>query len=73
MRNAVLLQNGGHVGFGNGVHTCLGMNLARLEMACLFDELANKVRRFELAGEPVQGVNSTIHSLASLPIKAIPV
>jgi len=62
----------GHVGFGQGIHACLGMNLARLEMSCLFDELANKVKRFELSGPIVQGVNSTIHSLASLPVRAIP-
>lgn len=63
-------KSAGHVGFGNGVHTCLGMNLARLEMSCLFDELANRVKRFELTGPAVQGVNSTIHSLASIPVKA---
>jgi len=61
----------GHVGFGQGVHTCLGMNLARLEMTCLFNALADRVRRFELAGPVIPGVNSTIHSLASVPIKPV--
>jgi len=61
----------GHVGFGQGVHACLGMNLARLEMMCLFDELANRVARFELIGPAVPGINSTIHSLASLPVRAV--
>jgi len=44
------------------------MNLARLEMTCLFDALADKVKRFRLTGPVVQGVNSTIHSLASVPV-----
>lgn len=61
----------GHVGFGQGVHACLGMNLARLEMHCLFDELANRVKRFEATGPAVPGINSTIYSLASLPVRAI--
>jgi len=58
----------GHVGFGQGVHACLGMNLARLEMDCLFNALADRVERFELTGPVVTGVNSTIYSLANIPI-----
>jgi len=61
----------GHCGFGQGVHACLGMNLARLEMSCLFDALANKVQRFEKTGEVVPGCNSTIYSYAHVPVKAI--
>jgi cytochrome P450 len=61
----------GHVGFGQGVHACLGMNLARLEMECLFNALADRVQRFELTGAVVPGVNSTIHSLASVPVRAV--
>jgi len=59
----------GHVGFGQGVHACLGMNLARLEMSCLFNALADKVKSFELTGEPVPGINSTIYSYASVPVR----
>ena len=58
----------GHVGFGQGVHTCLGMNLARLEMDCLFNALADRVQRFDLTGPIVTGLNSTIHSLSSVPV-----
>jgi len=61
----------GHVGFGQGVHACLGMNLARLEMHSLFDALADRVQRFELTGPVVHAKNSTIHSLASVPVRAI--
>jgi len=61
----------GHCGFGQGVHACLGMNLARLEMTSLFNELANTVKRFEITGPLVPGVNSTIHSYANIPVQAI--
>lgn len=61
----------GHVGFGQGVHACLGMNLARLEMDCLFNALADRVDRFELTGPVVPAVNSTIYSLASAPVVVI--
>lgn len=61
----------GHVGFGHGVHACLGMHLARLEMRCLFTALADRVTRFELEGAPQMGKNSAIHSLATLPVRAV--
>lgn len=61
----------GHVGFGHGKHACLGMNLARLEMSCLFEVLADRVERFELTGQVVPGTNSTIHSLTSVPVNAV--
>jgi cytochrome P450 len=64
-------KSGGHVGFGYGVHACLGMNLARLEMSSLFGALADRVERFELTGPVVPGVNSTIYSLASVPVRVL--
>jgi len=61
----------GHVGFGHGVHMCLGLNLARMEMSCLFNALADRVQRFEQTKIEVAGVNSTIHSYASIPVSVI--
>lgn len=60
----------GHVGFGHGVHACLGMHLARLEMACLFNALADRISRFEPLTKPELGRNSTIHALKSLRVRA---
>lgn len=61
----------GHVGFGNGVHACLGMHLAQLEITSLLNALADRVERFALTGPVVPSVNSSIHSLASVPVRAI--
>lgn len=61
----------GHVGFGHGVHACLGMHLARLEMTCLFNALADRAVRFEPIGPVVTGINATIHSLAKVPVQAV--
>ena len=61
----------GHVGFGHGVHACLGLHLARLEMDCLFSALADRIARFELTADPVPALNSSIHSFAQLPVRVI--
>lgn len=60
----------GHVGFGHGVHACLGMHLARLEISCLLNALADRVEKFELTGPLVPSVNSSIHSFAQVPVRA---
>ncbi|MEX0280995.1 MAG: cytochrome P450 [Arenibacterium sp.] len=59
----------GHVGFGHGVHACLGMHLARLEMSYLFNALADRIKRIELNGPVVPVINSSIHALASVPVR----
>ena len=61
----------GHVGFGHGVHACLGMHLARLEMSCLFNALADRIERFEMAGPTVPAINSSIYALESVPIRVV--
>ena len=56
-----------HVGFGFGIHVCVGMHLARLEMTALLTALARRVTRIE-AGPPVWTVNNVLHGLDSLPV-----
>jgi cytochrome P450 len=62
-----------HLAFGGGgAHFCLGANLARREIAILFEELLARVGRIELKGEPtysVQGIGSAVYvSIKSQPV-----
>lgn len=58
----------GHVGFGSGIHMCVGQMLARLEAELVMRELLARVERIELNGEPVRRYNNTLRGLESLPI-----
>ncbi|ORV21443.1 cytochrome [Mycolicibacterium confluentis] len=50
-----------HLGFGYGVHYCLGANLARLELRVLFDELLTRYSAARLTG-PVEWTRSNRHT-----------
>jgi len=58
----------GHVGFGYGIHTCVGQMVARLEAESLLTVLARKVESIELTGEPTWRLNNTIRGLDTLPL-----
>ena len=57
-----------HVGFGHGVHHCLGANLARLELRVMYETLFDRVRTIDLAG-PVEWTRSNKHTgIRHLPV-----
>lgn len=62
----------GNLGFGRGVHLCVGIHLARLEAHALFEALAERVARFEFTGEPKWMLNNTLHGYESAPVRAVP-
>ena len=65
-------EPGAHLAFGRGIHLCVGMHLARMEAHALLDSLADRVARFEPAGEVRWLANNTLHGPASAPVRAIP-
>ncbi len=58
----------GHAGFGMGIHTCVGMMVARMEGELLLKALAGRVKSIRLAGNPVHRLNNSLRGLASLPV-----
>ncbi len=61
-------QTSGHVGFGFGIHACIGQMLARLEGECVLTALAQQVERIEIVGPVVRRLNNTLRGMASLPV-----
>ena len=60
-----------HLGFGHGIHMCVGKHLAILEISKLLAALSDKVERIE-AKRPKIYLNNTINRLESLEVKFIP-
>ena len=50
-----------HLGFGQGVHYCLGANLARLELRVLFEELLSRFRTVQVVRD-VEWTRSNRHT-----------
>ncbi|HXE16701.1 MAG TPA: cytochrome P450 [Stellaceae bacterium] len=59
----------GHVGWGFGLHSCVGKIMAQLEMEALFNALIKRVARFEAAGAPEWWMTTIGHGPYSLPIR----
>ena len=59
----------GHMGFGTGIHGCVGQPIARLEGEAVFAAFARKVKTIELAGPPRRLYNNVLRAFASLPVR----
>jgi cytochrome P450 len=59
----------GHVGWGYGIHSCVGRTLAQLEADALLGALIKRVDRFEAAGDPEWWITTIGHGPAKLPIR----
>jgi methyl-branched lipid omega-hydroxylase len=62
-----------HVAFGaGGPHFCLGANLARREIAVMFDELFRRLPDIEISGPPDLLLSAFIHGIKRMPCRFTP-
>ncbi|MHC1947613.1 cytochrome P450 [Bradyrhizobium sp. UFLA06-06] len=65
-------RTSGHVGYGSGIHMCVGQLVARLEGEVMMAALARRVARIDITGEPKRLFNNTLRGLSSLPVEITP-
>ena len=63
-------EDGGHVGFGGGIHYCLGAPLARVEGSVAIDSIVRRIRDIELLDRDALDWHPTLlsRSLLALPV-----
>ena len=62
-------DNRAHVGWGHGVHACVGRVLAGLEADALLGAIASHIARFDPAGEPEPWMTTVGHGPEKLPVR----
>lgn len=60
-----------HVGFGWGVHACLGAHLARLEARLFFQRLAERDLRVEVRDDPARLRSNFFRGIKRLPVRLV--
>jgi cytochrome P450 len=61
------------VGFGaGGPHFCLGANLARREIAVMFDEIRRRMPNLQITGEPAYLQSNFINGIKRMPCRINP-
>ena len=71
-RYDITRKTSGHVGFGSGIHMCVGQLVARLEGEALLAALARKVSSIAITETVKRRYNNTLRGLESLPIELTP-
>jgi cytochrome P450 len=62
-------ENRAHLGWGQGIHACVGRVLAGLEADALLGAVARHIRSFEMAGEPEPWMTTIGHGPEKLPVR----
>jgi cytochrome P450 len=58
-----------HLSFGFGIHRCVGMRLAELQLKIVWEEMLKRFDRIEVVGEPKRTYSSFLRGYESLPVR----
>ena len=61
----------GHMGFGVGIHGCVGQMVARLEAEAVIAALASRVKQFDVAGPVAFRDSSGLRALSTMPVHVV--
>ena len=60
-----------HLAFGFGIHRCLGMRLAEMQLKILWTEILNRWRRVEVVGPIVRVPSNFVNGYSGMPVKLV--
>src|SRR6516165_3834020 len=58
-----------HLSFGFGIHRCVGMRLAELQLRIVWEEILKRFERIEVVGEPRRVYSSFVRGIEYLPVR----
>jgi cytochrome P450 len=58
-----------HLSFGFGIHRCVGMRLAELQLRIVWEEMLGRFDKIEVVGEPQRVYSSFIKGYETLPVR----
>jgi cytochrome P450 len=58
-----------HLSFGFGIHRCVGLRLAELQLRIVWEEMLKRFDRIEVTGEPKRVYSSFIKGYETLPVR----
>jgi cytochrome P450 len=58
-----------HLSFGFGIHRCVGMRLAELQLRIVWEEILKRFENIEVVGEPKRVYSSFVKGYETLPVR----
>ena len=58
-----------HLSFGFGIHRCVGIRLAEMQLKIVWEEILKRFDRIEVVGEPKRVYSSFVRGIESLPVR----
>ena len=58
-----------HLSFGFGIHRCVGIRLAELQLQVIWEEILKRFENIEVVGEPKRVYSSFVKGYETLPVR----
>jgi cytochrome P450 len=58
-----------HISFGFGIHRCVGIRLAELQLKIIWEEILKRFGNIEVVGEPRRVYSSFVKGYETLPVR----
>ncbi|MCA1435833.1 cytochrome P450 [Bradyrhizobium sp. BRP20] len=58
-----------HLSFGFGIHRCVGLRLAELQLKIIWEEILKRYGHIDVVGEPTRVYSSFVKGIETLPVK----